>query len=80
MVENIVIIGQQMDSKVLAELVQKASQFKSHISLVVADKTANAKSIMGLISLNLQAGCEVKIIAHGEDAGDVMPALQPILG
>lgn len=68
-----------MDSKMLAELVQKASQFKSHISIVSVDKTANVKSIMGLISINLQPGCEAKIIANGDDADEVMMVLQAIL-
>jgi phosphotransferase system HPr (HPr) family protein len=55
------------DGSSAAQLVQTASRFKSHISLVVGDKVANAKSIMGIISLGLQCGDIIKVVASGED-------------
>jgi phosphotransferase system HPr (HPr) family protein len=61
-------------------LVQTASKFKSHISLILDEKTANAKSIMGIISMNLQGGDTVKIVATGEDEEHVAPELKSILG
>ena len=79
MLENHVLIGQNIDSKVIAELVQKASEFRCHISLVVGNKMANAKSIMGLISINLREGDTVKFIADGADAQDALGALEAIL-
>jgi len=78
LIENTIKVGPSFESKAIAELVQKASQFKCHISLVVDEKTANAKSIMGIISLNLQSGNTVKIVAIGEDEQQVLPALKPI--
>jgi len=73
-------VGASFESKTLAELVQKASQFKSHISLVVEEKTANAKSIMGIISLNLQSGNTVSVVADGDDASMAVAELKNIIG
>ncbi|MCL2404011.1 MAG: HPr family phosphocarrier protein [Defluviitaleaceae bacterium] len=59
-------------------LVQTASKFKSRISLVIDEKTANAKSIMGIISLNMQEGQAVKIMAEGEDASTAVAELEAL--
>ena len=80
MVKQVIKVGPSFESKVVAELVQKASQFKSHVSLVMDEKTANAKSIMGIISLNLQNGNTVAIVAHGEDAKEAVAELEHIIG
>ena len=80
MIEHTIKVGPSYESKVVAELVQKASQFKSHISLVVEEKTANAKSIMGIISLNLQNGNTVSIVANGEDEKQAVAELEHIIG
>jgi len=80
LVNRIIEVGPSFESSAVAKLVQKASQFKSHISLVVEEKTANAKSIMGIISLNLQSGSRVNVVADGEDAGMAIPALEQIIG
>lgn len=56
-----------LDARPIAFLVQEASQFSSRILLEVGSKKINAKSIMGMMSLTLQDGDEVDVIAEGED-------------
>ena len=56
-----------LDARPIALLVQEASQFSSRILLEVGSKKINAKSIMGMMSLTLQDGDEVDVIAEGED-------------
>jgi len=80
MIKGTIVVGPSFDSQYVAQLVQKASQFKSHISLVVEEKTANAKSIMGLFSINLQSGSAITIVADGEDAEQAIAELQHIIG
>jgi phosphotransferase system HPr (HPr) family protein len=80
LIEHTITVGPSFESKVVAELVQKATQFKSHVSLVLEEKTANAKSIMGIISLNLQNGNTVSIVANGEDENQVISELEIIIG
>ena len=79
LVERSVQMDSFLETSSAASLVQIASRFKSRISLVAEEKTANAKSIMGLISLDLQSGNVVKIIAEGEDEQQVLPEIENVL-
>jgi len=80
MVERSVLINASFDAESAAKLVQKANRFKSRISLVAEEKTANAKSIMGIISMDLQGGNAVTIVADGEDEHHALPELGNIIG
>ena len=44
-----------------------ASQFNSEIYVEVGKKKVNAKSIMGMMSLNLIGGEEITVVTDGED-------------
>jgi catabolite repression HPr-like protein len=48
-------------------LVQVASQFESSVYINADDKKVNAKSIMGMMSLGLDSGSEVLVVANGSD-------------
>ena len=76
MVENSVKVNSFFEPSAVAMLVQSASKFKSRISLVLDEKTANAKSIMGIISLNMQKGQTIKIVADGDDAAAAVAELE----
>ena len=51
----------------IAELVQVACQFDSDIMLESDNRRINAKSIMGMMSLNLSEGEKVTVLTEGED-------------
>ena len=55
------------DGRPIALLVQEASQYASKVYIQVAEKNINAKSIMGMMSLKLQRGEAVTIVAEGQD-------------
>jgi phosphocarrier protein HPr len=57
-------------------LVQTASRFDSEITLEYKGKTVNLKSIMGVMSLGVGQGAEIKIAAEGNDANDALQALE----
>jgi phosphocarrier protein HPr len=57
-------------------LVQTASRFDSEITLEYKGKTVNLKSIMGVMSLGVGQGAEIKIAAEGNDANDAIQALE----
>jgi len=76
MVERSVQVKSFLEPSAVALLVQAASNFKSRISLVMDEKTANAKSIMGIISLNMQDGQSLTIAAEGDDANEAVLALE----
>ena len=76
MVEKLIQVNAFFEPSAVALLVQTASKFTSRISLVLDEKTANAKSIMGIISLNMQEGQSINIVAEGEDANEAVSALE----
>ena len=56
-----------LEARPVALLVQVASQYNSKIYVEDGDRKVNAKSIMGMMSLALQEGDEVTVVAEGED-------------
>lgn len=48
-------------------LVKKASSFKSDVSIEYNGKRANAKSLIGVLSLGVTTNSSIKIIASGDD-------------
>ena len=69
MIEMPVVVRQEkgLDGRPIALLVQEASQYASKVYIKVEDKSINAKSIMGMMSLSLSEGEEVTIFTEGED-------------
>ena len=68
-----------LEARPVAQLVQVASQFESDIRVEVGEKQVNAKSIMGMMTLGLDAGEEVTLIANGEDEEAAMDSLEKYL-
>ena len=56
-----------LEARPVAELVQLASKYESTVHIEAQSKKVNAKSIMGMMTLNLNAGEEVTVIAEGSD-------------
>ena len=55
--------------------VKNAAEFKSTVQVVAKDKTVNAKSIMGIMSLGLAQGEELKLVVNGEDEEVALAAM-----
>ncbi|MBE6837597.1 MAG: HPr family phosphocarrier protein [Ruminococcus sp.] len=47
--------------------IQKANEFKSSIWIEKEDRRVNAKSLLGILSLGIVGGTEIRIIADGAD-------------
>ena len=57
-----------LEARPVAMLVQVASQYESSVYIQIdANKRVNAKSIMGMMSLGLNAGEKVVVEADGSD-------------
>ena len=64
----------------IAMLVQKASQFESNAYIEILDqKKINAKSIMGMMSLNISDGEAVTVVTDGEDEQEAASAIEEYL-
>ena len=60
-------------------LVNKAGQFESEVEMSYNDKTVNLKSIMGVMSLGIPKGAEIKITAEGSDEENAIKGIEEII-
>lgn len=79
MTEKVLTINPSKDEIPVAIFVQTASKFSSSIKVNIDNKVANAKSIMGMFSIGLASGVEVKISAEGEDSEQAVRELANLL-
>ena len=63
----------------IAELVQTACKFESHIELEGDGKNINAKSLMGIMAFGLRDGMSVTISAEGNDADKAVETIKKFL-
>ena len=64
-----------LQMKAVAVLIQKASSFRSSIYLSRSGRRANAKSLLGVMSLGIENSAEIEVTADGEDQQDALKAL-----
>ena len=55
--------------------IQKANEFKSSIWVEKEERRVNAKSLLGILSLGIIGGTQIKIIADGADEQAAVNAL-----
>ena len=65
-----------LEARPVAQLVQVASQFNSEIYVEIGKKRVNAKSIMGMMSMNFANGSEITIVANGSDEKEVLSTFE----
>ena len=68
-----------LEATPFTQLVQVASQFNIEIYVEIGRKKVNAKSIMGMMTLGLDAGEEITLSANGEDEEDAMKSIENYL-
>lgn len=71
--------SQGLHARPAALFVQKASSYRSKVTVSGRDKTADGKSIMGIMHLGLSQGSLVKVTADGPDEKECLAALQMLL-
>ncbi len=59
--------------------IQKANEFKSSIWVEKEERRANAKSLLGVLSLGIMGGTQIKIIAGGVDEQEAVAALSKLV-
>ena len=55
--------------------IQKANEFKSSIWVEKDERRVNAKSLLGVLSLGIMGGTEIRIMAGGSDEEEAVEAL-----
>lgn len=81
MVKDSVVIqlASGLETRPIAMLVQVASQFESSIHLESGSRNVNAKSIMGMMTLGLEAGEEIMVEADGTDEAAAIEDIEKYL-
>lgn len=64
------------ESKMAAKLIQKASAYESNIWIQKEERKANAKSLLGLLSLGISPGDTITIITDGRDEETALKELE----
>ena len=72
-------VSQGMDTSPVAKCVQVASQFESSIYIEYDNKRINAKSIMGMMTVNLSDNKEVSVSADGTDESEAIDKIEEYL-
>ena len=70
---------QGLDGRPIAELVQVASKYESKVYLEHGTRKVNAKSIMGMMSLEASAGESVEVMIDGSDEENAMSEIAAFL-
>ena len=68
-----------LETRPVALLVQMASQFQSDVYVESENRRVNAKSIMGMMTLGLDAGSEVVVSTNGQDEIEAMERIEAYL-
>ena len=55
--------------------IQKANEFKSGIWVEKEERRVNAKSLLGVLSLGIMGGTDIRIIADGSDEEEAVEGL-----
>jgi len=78
--KKIVVKNKQgLHARPAALFVQIANKFDSNIVVRKGSLSANGKSIMGILMLEIGPGTEIWIEAEGEDAEEAITALEKIV-
>ena len=59
--------------------IQKANEFKSSIWVEKDERKVNAKSLLGVLSLGIMGGTQIRIIAGGTDEQEAVDALAKLV-
>lgn len=68
-----------LPTKAVAMLIQKASEYRSSVWISRGERRANAKSLLGVMSLGIENNMELVITAEGSDESDALEAVGDFL-
>lgn len=73
--EVVVINKQGLHARPATAFVQVAGKYKCDVTIEKEGKSVNAKSILGILSLGIASGSNIKIKTEGEGAAEALEAL-----
>ena len=81
MVSKDVVINNQvgLHARPATFFIQKANEVKSSIWVEKEERRVNAKSLLGVLSLGIVKGTEIRIIADGADENEAIETLSALI-
>lgn len=81
MIKDSVTIQNQLGlhTRAAAKLVNTAKKFESRIELTFRDRTADCKSIMGVITLGAMKNSVIAIVIDGNDESSALEAIHKLI-
>lgn len=73
-------MNEDMEVRPIAMLVQISSQCSSNIQIQKGNRWVNAKSLLGMMTLDLGKGEEIEITVQGADEEEAMNKISTFLG
>ncbi|MGI6076862.1 MAG: HPr family phosphocarrier protein [Fastidiosipilaceae bacterium] len=70
---------ESLHMKSIAILIKKASVFESRIWLTQGSRKANAKSLLGVMSLGIEDGATIEVSAEGSDEAEAVDTIAAYL-
>ncbi|MBQ4464209.1 MAG: HPr family phosphocarrier protein [Eubacterium sp.] len=77
--KTITFVKKKQPDRMIPMLVQTASRFQSRILFKQAEKTANVKSIMGMLNFTMIPGENIEVSTEGDDEGEAMAQMEEFL-
>ena len=79
--ETEMLIGHELGlhARPAAVFVQTAQRFHCEIQVAHCEQEANAKSILGILSLGVSQGTTIRVRAQGPDAAEAVAALSQLV-
>jgi len=74
-----VMNSQGLHARPASLFVRMANKFDSDITVMKDGEAVNGKSIMGILTLAVEQGCEVSVVASGVDAEEALRELELFL-
>jgi phosphotransferase system HPr (HPr) family protein len=68
-----------ISARAAALLVQEACKFEARVLIEQGSKVINAKSLMGVLSLNISGGDPLYLVLSGEDEDEALDAMVRLL-
>ena len=77
--KTITFVKKKQPDRMIPMLVQTASRFQSRILFKQAEKTANVKSIMGMLNFTMLPGEDIEVSTEGDDEEEAMAQMEEFL-
>jgi phosphocarrier protein HPr len=68
-----------LHARATAKLVTLVGRFSSEVTIQLNNKSANAKSIMGVMMLAAAQGCQISLTITGEDENECLLAIADLI-